>query len=173
MPSSRVVYQNWIAELGRDPSFSVQSNGSNSPGTSEKESADRLEYLRQSVRTALKGLSEDERELIEQIHFMGRCCTEIAGLTGRAEHRLEALHGRALRKLRRKLAPLVKELFGIEPSLGSACPICNSPSRKEIDRLIRERDSSGTWRPVMRRIRADFNLRITTPQTLIGHEKYH
>ncbi len=167
MPSSRIVYQNWIADLGRDPSASISSEPGHEP------ESDRLEYLRQGVRSALSGLSEDERELIELIHFMGRSCAEIAALTGRTEHRLEAMHGRALRKLRRKLAPMVRELFGIDPPSATDCPVCRSTRRQEIDRLIRERDPRSTWRPVMKQIEAETGIRISTPQILIGHEKYH
>ena len=178
MPSSRIVYQNWIADLGRDPSVSVSpgSAGFVESGTAETVNGpeiDRLEYLQRAVRSALAGLSEDERELIEQIHFMGRSCAEIAALTGRTEHRLEALHGRALRKLRRKLAPLVRELFGIDTLAATDCPICLSLHRQVIDRMIRERDPRLTWRPVMKQIEAETGIRISTPQTLIGHEKYH
>ena len=178
MPSSRIVYQNWIADLGRDPSTSINSDSSGCFAGDDRESdrstvPDRLEYLQRSVRSALAALSEDERELIEQIHFMGRSCADIAARTGRSEHRLDALHGRALRKLRRQLTPLVCELFNIVPSKARACPICQSPQRQAIDLLIKERDRNRTWRPVMKRIEAETGLRIATPQTLIGHEKYH
>jgi hypothetical protein len=177
MSSSRIIYQNWIAELGRDPSLSLQTAGpahvdSDGPAA-EAGMTDRSELIQRKVRAAMAELSEDERELVEQVNFMGRCCSEIAALTGRTEHRLEALHRRALRKLCRRLAPLVKELYGIGLPVVADCPICRSDRRTEIDRLIRQRDPSQTWRPVIKRIREEFSLRISTPQTLIGHEKYH
>jgi len=113
MPSSRIIYQNWIAELGRDPSTSfrqeVPAYGNNAVPATDG-TADRSELIHREVRAALGELSEDERELVEQVDFMGRFCSEIAASTGRSEHRLEALHRRALRKLKRRLAPLVKEL---------------------------------------------------------------
>jgi len=178
MPSNRIVYQNWIADLGRDPASSTSADLARfeelvAAETGEALEVGRLEYLQQTVRSALGGLSEDERELVEQIHFMGRSCAEMAALTGRTEHRLEALHGRALHKLRRKLAPLVRELFGIDPPAVTDCPICRSSHRPVIDRLIRERDPRLTWRPVMKLIEAETGIRISTPQTIIGHEKYH
>lgn len=185
MPSSKIVYQNWIADLGRDPSRPLDLDDQScqrilgSEGTIPghealpAEAHERQERIRETVRAALARLTDDERELIEQIHFMGRTCSEISLRSGRAEHRLESMHRRAMSKLRRHLAPLVRELFGILSPGRTDCPVCRSPYRGQIDQLISSRDPKGTWRQVIEELRKKFGLKITTPQTLIGHEKYH
>jgi DNA-binding CsgD family transcriptional regulator len=181
MSPERVTYQNWIVDLGRDPSqapdpdqISPQATApttvSGAAGALESE---RQRLIREAVGLALSKLSDNERELIEQYHYMGRSYQEIAERSGRTIHRLESLHRRALRKLRAALAPLVKRLYGLGVSTDPDCPICTSPYRHEIDHLIRERQRFGTWRPIMRLLKSRFGLVIATPQTLIGHEKYH
>jgi len=189
MSSSRVIYQNWIADLGRDPAVPVDPDSPDElTGQTETrvdeiecsavrpldpQESQRVERIREAVVEALSRLNENEREVVEQFHLMGRTYREIAELSGRTPHRLEALHERAVKKLRKLLAPLVKELYGLGSGSEVECPICSSPRRSEIDRLITERDQEKTWRPVMRRIKTAFGLKITTPQTLIGHQKYH
>ena len=68
---------------------------------------------------------------------------------------------------------MVAELFGVTEESRPDCIICRSEHRREIDRVIASREEAETWRPVIRKIRERFGLKITTPQTLIGHEKYH
>ena len=181
MSAERITYQNWIADLGRDPSKPLDLEGqfgSISPGTGGSETLNSPEpvrrcQIREAMASALSKLSDNERELIEQFHYMGRSYREIAGRSGRSIHRLEALHQRALKKLRMVLAPLVKQLYGLRVSTDPDCPICTSPHRATIDSLIRERSRSDTWRPTIRLLKSRFGIIITTPQTLIGHEKYH
>jgi len=170
MSSNRIVYQNWIADLGRDPGRQPDPG---SPVAEDPVDIKRRDQIRRAVTEALEQLTDDEREFVERYYFMGRSYREIAELSGRAPHRLEALHQRALKKLQKELMPLVKQLYDLVPATNNDCPICASPAREEIDRLIESRDRSGTWRPVMKQIREEFNIGIVTPQTLIGHEKYH
>jgi hypothetical protein len=170
MSSNRVVYVNWIADLGHDPG-NLPVDGL--PESENPADTERRKQVRRAVSDALKQLSDDEREFVERYYFMGRSYREISELSGRVSHRLEALHGRALKKLQKELTPLVKQLYGLIPATNNDCPICASSSRAEIDRLIESRDRAGTWRPVMQQIRDEFKIGIVTPQTLIGHEKYH
>jgi hypothetical protein len=170
MSSNRVVYLNWIADLGRDPGQRPVAGPAEAEDPADIE---RRERTGRAVAEALGRLTDDEREFVERYYFMGRSYREISELSGRAPHRLEALHQRALKKLQKELTPLVKQLYGLTPVAHNACPICASSVRDEIDRLIKSRDPAGTWRPVMKQIREEFNIGIITPQTLIGHEKYH
>lgn len=163
MSSNRIVYRDWIVELGRDPALP--------PATEDQKHRQLL--VENAVEQALKRLSEDEREFIQRFHYMGQTYREISESTGRALHRLEALHRRAVRRLRKELAPLVKELYGVDGAKPAECVICRSEFRAEIDRLIAARDTARTWRPVIRQIRDRYGLKISTPQILIGHEKYH
>ena len=181
MSPERITYQNWIADLGRDPSrpldFEEQSRpipvGADNFEASSDPEPERRRRIREAVKLALSRLSENERELIEQFHYMGRSYREIAERSGRTIHRLEALHQRALKKLRTALAPLVKQLYGLGVSTDPDCSICTSPHRPAIDRLIKERNRADTWRPMIRLLKSRFGIIITTPQMLIGHEKYH
>ncbi len=176
MTSNRIVYQNWIVDLGRDPAQAPE------PLTPERQfgaqgidapEVERRNRIEEAVGAALGKLDDNECEFIERYYFMGQSFGEIAAMSGRLVHRLEALHRRAVRKLRKNLAPLVAEMFDLRTDSRPDCLICQSSERACIDRLIAERDRAGTWRPVMKQIRDDYGVRIRSPQILIGHEKYH
>ncbi|UCC45016.1 MAG: sigma-70 family RNA polymerase sigma factor [Candidatus Zixiibacteriota bacterium] len=176
----KVVCLDWVVEMGRGPR--TDRNGSRkyldetakSPEEIQGE-ARRQEFIQAEVREALASLVEDEREFVELFHFSGLSYAEISEKSGRPVYRLEALHKRALKKLRRELAPLVEKLYDFEPDGSSTreCIICNSPFRPEIDLLIKYKEDSETWRGIIRELRKKYGIRIRTPQTLIGHQKYH
>jgi len=202
MGTNRLVYQNWIVELGIDPEnkdalrdWSYQNreivsledlkdvislNGS-ALLRDEKEmlrQARRRAYVGAQVARALKKLTADEKEFIERFYYIGQSYREISEKSGRAVYKLEAVHKRAVRKLKRELAPVVRKLYSldIEPSgapSSKTCPVCDSPFKNDIDKLIAARDKKGTWRPVIKILKKKYGLRIKTPQVLIGHEKYH
>ena len=163
MPSNRIVYRDWIVELGRDPARLP-------PGEPDEK---RRQLVEEAVGRALKSLTEDEREFIQRFYNMGQTYRQIAESTQRAQYRLEALHRRAIKRLRKQLLPLVKELYGLKEEERPDCILCRSEYRREIDRIISKRDRNATWRPVIRKIRERFGLKVSTPQILIGHEKYH
>ncbi len=170
MPGSRIVYQNWIVDIGRDPSLPYD-------GQESVMESDDTPALRSRVREAVRRLDDEERELIEQLYFLGDTYRQMAERTGRALYRLEALHRRVLRKLRHDLAPFVQNRFQLEDRFIDdavrRCPICKATNREEIDRAIADRDQLQTWRPVMDRLRAEFDLDIRTPAIMISHERYH
>ena len=202
MGTNRLVFQNWIVELGIDPenkealkeglygkgeivSFeelkdNVAANGA---GLLRDENemlrrARRQAYIGEQVALALAKLTDDEKEFVERFYYCGQSYREISEKSGRAVYKLEAVHKRAVRKLRRYLTPLVRQLYKLDLEPGNAafpnaCLICSSPHREEIDRLIADRDRRGTWRPVIKILKDKYGLRIKTPQVLIGHEKYH
>jgi hypothetical protein len=167
MSHSRIVYQNWIVDLGHDPGLLP---GQGSEPIANNPRAVRIEA---EVCAALESLTSDEREFIVRFFFMGESYRVIAEQSGRAIHKLEALHKRCLRKLRSHLAAFVDTEFGLVRCGRRSCPICRSPRRGQIDCMVVERDRSATWRPVMKRLREEFAIDIKSPQTLIGHEKYH
>jgi len=165
---NRIIYENWIVEMGRDPALPV--------GAVEAESdEDRLRTARikAAVQTAVATLDDEEREFVRQFYYMGRSYRELSERTGRLVHRLESLHKRVRRKLRGYLAPLVAAEYNLRPQSARPCPICNSSYCRQIDQLIARRDPKATWRPVIAEIRQRFELSIRSPQILIGHEKYH
>ncbi len=178
MAQSRVVYQDWIVGLGfapredRDGSrtdVEVQTVSTVEPA----EEYERRQLIQREVARALTTLTEDEREFIERFYYSGESYRQIAEKSGRAIYKLEAIHKRALRKLKKELRPLVARLYNLEKRPVNQCPICNSPYRVQIDLLIKHRDKSSTWKEIIRKLREEFNLKIDTPQILIGHEKYH
>ena len=190
MPSSRIVYQDWIVEIGYDPDNKVAPNGgdlfradfisADHSAAAVLSGADvlatrirRRELVRRTVTEALNNLDDDEREFVIRFHFMGESYRRIADKSGRSIHKLEALHKRILRKLKKQLAGFVHETFGLDREVMSDCPICRSPFAAELDDIIRNRDRTATWRPVLTVLKNKYNLSISSPQLLIGHEKYH
>jgi hypothetical protein len=187
----RLVYQNWLVELGFDPKregepaknaessvsphpalrapFSLEEKGKECECSPERE---RAQLIETRVQLAMEKLTSNEREIVERIHYMGQTYREISEKSGRAIRRLELLHSRAIRRLRKELRPLVKELYGIEPP-SPKCAICRSPMREEIDRILDEHDVRRSLRTVMRQLRDEYGLLLRTPHTLIGHKKYH
>ncbi len=192
MANNRIVYQNWIVDMGYDPGGCAGGAGSrrspalgislNSPAavalTDEDilglaEQAARAVLVREQVDTALAQLTDEEREFAVRFYFMGESYRLISEKSGRAVHKLETLHKRSLRKLRKELAPFVQEMYRLRPAIRRDCPICRSPHLDAINRLIRDRDKASTWKPVLKVLREKYGLCISSPQLLIGHEKYH
>ncbi|MBI5265976.1 MAG: sigma-70 family RNA polymerase sigma factor [candidate division Zixibacteria bacterium] len=134
----------------------------------------RLERIREQVQLAIRGLDENEREFISRFYYMGETYRHMAEASGRKIYSLEALHRRALRKLRKALARFAEAEFGVTPEKPRRpCVVCDSPRRAEIETLINARPAEATWRSVMRAIAQEYGVRVATPQVLIGHQKYH
>ena len=176
MSGNRLVYQNWIVELGGCPDQVRAEAGETgqtvSPGQLAREK-ERQEMISREVADALSTLTDDEKEFVERFYYCGQTYGEVSERSGRAVHKLEAIHKRALRKLKKRLQPLVARLYGCETAHKENCVICNSPYRRQIDQLISSRCQSETWKKVIKIIRDEYGIRISTPQTLIGHKKYH
>ncbi|MDH3889883.1 MAG: hypothetical protein OEV49_02265 [candidate division Zixibacteria bacterium] len=169
MSGNRIVYQNWIVDLGRDPETQCQASDSIDADQSDR----RAEQICQTVDVALYRLDDEEREFIIRFHYMGESYRQISDKSGRPVHKLEALHKRSLKKLRRLLAPLADEVFGLRAGQEQACPVCNSKYLVQLNEIIRNRDRRQTWKPVLNLFRTKYNLTISSPQLLVGHEKYH
>lgn len=172
MGKNRLIFLNWVAESGLAAEKSAHFPFDNEISVREEK---RVEIIRLRVSEALERLGEEEKEFVERFYYIGQGYREISEKSGRPVYKLEAVHKRALRKLRKELAPLVRELYQLEVEGrdGNSCPLCRSPFRKEIDRLISGRDRQGTWRPVIQVLKERYGIIIKTPQILVGHEKYH
>jgi len=180
MAGQRIVYWDWILQLADAPPSDRTGSRKlppSEPLTSEQIAREqqRRELIEREVARAMDNLAGEEQGFIRRFYFEGKRNQTMAEQSGRAVHKLEALHKRAFRKLRRDLTPLVKKLYALETTQDSlkSCVICNSPYRPQIDLLIRYREKSETWRNIIRTIRREYGIRISTPQILIGHEKYH
>jgi hypothetical protein len=166
MGKERIVYQDWIVALGRDPSLTwqeaVSSGGSYNTA------------IITAVGKALSSLSEEEAAFIRLFYFQGLGYREISEKTNRQIYRLEALHESAVRKLKIRLHRFLGNSFDISSPVKYAdCPLCNHPERGEIDRLIRTKTAAETWKRIIKTLRDEYGLSIVTPQRLIGHRKYH
>jgi len=196
MRRSRIVYCNKVVDAaGSEPSVDIADSGAGAAGVGEiagissingadieelerlilpPDSGVRLSQIRNRVQLAIRELDEDEREFIARFYYMGESYRQMAEASGRNVYSLEALHRRALRKLRKGLAAFVESEFGVaREKPRKPCVICDSGHRIAIDALIGARPPDATWRSVMRAIADEYGLRVVTPQMLIGHQKYH
>lgn len=167
MRKQRIVYLDWIVELGYDPTGDAPDRN-----LTERESS-RTEMIRSEVDRAVRSLSDEEQEFVRRFHFMGQGYQEIAEVTGREIHRLESLNRQVLKKLKKRLAGFVKETFDLEITIDSSCPICKSIHRVKIDQIIAAKPPDATWSGVIAEIKRRFGLRLQSPQRIIGHQKYH
>lgn len=129
--------------------------------------------VERKVREAIETLDPEEQELVHLYWFEGRSINEISKTLGRRQYRIEAMHRRVLKKLKKKLSQFVSETFGIAAETDPDCIICNHPQRAAIEQVLRKKRPDETFRGVYRELRERFGLKISTPQILIGHMKYH
>lgn len=166
MSKPRIIYQDWIVELGHDPAVSWQEAAAGDSNYNQR--------LIRAVNRSLACLTDEEAWFIRRFYFMGMGFREIGRITGREIYRLESIHNRALRKLRRSLRNLVGpdgRIKTTESELG--CPVCLHEDRKDIDRLIEGKQPRETWRRILKILGDKYGLKIKAPQRLIGHWKYH
>jgi hypothetical protein len=196
MRKSRIVFCNKVVEAaGGEPSADIADSGAIAPEVGETDafssidsvnieelerlilppdSGVRLIRMREHVRLAITELDENEQEFVARFYYMGETYRQMAEASGRKIYSLEALHRRALKKLRKALAEFVESEFGVAlEKPRKPCVICDSAHRTQIDALIGARPPDATWRSVMRAIAVEYGIRVATPQMLIGHQKYH
>lgn len=165
MGQDRVIFLDWIEALGRDPVSTGEEIDSEPGGYNT--------LIITAVNQALNSLARDEAFLIRALYMQGMEFREISEITGRAVRRLDALHQRALKKLKRRLYEILKGKFNIPSPHDPACPLCNHPEAAEINRLVRTKTGRETWRRIMKILDDRYDLKLTTPQWLVGHQKYH
>jgi hypothetical protein len=132
----------------------------------------RRQELASKVREALDELTAAERVTIERHDFEGLSLVDIAAELGCPCSKVQATRRRALRRLRKVLAPFVQERFGVSPP-STVCPICTSPFRRDAERIIAARRGDEPYSIVISQLRHDFKIAIISPKTIIGHMKYH
>ncbi len=159
--AGRIVFLDWIYEVGSQNVFGQQGKSK-----LQKE-------IIAKVREAVESLPADERDFISMYWFEGKSLKELSELLGRKPHKLDGMNRRIIKKLKRKLAKYVCEQFGIVEQEVSRCIICSHPERKEIDRILLAKKADETFRPIYKLLSEQFGLKISTPQILIGHIKYH
>jgi len=166
MSKGRLIFRNWIVEIGCDPrerKLLCQSESESIPN----------EKIIKIVRQALSKLYPDEQEFVRRYYFEGESYRQIADALHIRFHKMEGMNCRIRQKLKKQLAPFVRDEFDIEVDTGPECPICVSPSRAEIDQLIESKTIKETWRPIIQKLKKEYGITVKTPQILIGHQKYH
>jgi len=159
---SKFIYQNYLVDIALETGF---------PGDAGK--SETSFRIIAAVEQALDKLDPAERELICRYYFDGQSGKRVAEAVGKRLALFEAMRLRVLKKLKKHLAAFVKAEFNIDVSLSKNCVLCDSPRRDEIDLLIASKKPDETWKRIIRILKEDFNIRITAPQILIGHQKYH
>jgi RNA polymerase sigma-70 factor (ECF subfamily) len=106
-----VPFSAWILRVARNASLDYLRARRQIPfeevRTSEDHRDEQLGYERsQSLRTALEGLPEDQREVLVLRHIGGLSPTEIAQMLGKTEGAVHGLHHRGRKALRRALLEL-------------------------------------------------------------------
>ena len=157
----KLIFLDWIYDVGRTNVF-----GPHEQSQLQKE-------IIEKVREAVERLSFKEREFIQMYWFEGKSLKELSELFGKKEHKLDGLNRRIMKKLKRILSGYVAERFGIVESNKPSCVICSHPKRSEIDRILLAKKPHETFRTIYRKLKEKYGIKISTPQTLIGHIKYH
>lgn len=165
----RLTFQNWIVDLGQDPD---RPRATTELPTAEPVS-ERVREIEQVVGRAMATLTDWEAEFIRLFYFEGLSYRLISEQSGRAIHKLEGLHRRAVRKLKTRLQKFVAERYPVDIEPLPDCIVCQSDHIEAINRLILQRDRRDTWKPILKTLREEFGIMIRSPQALIGHEKYH
>jgi hypothetical protein len=186
----RLIYRNWFGDVVETPRLREYGGGTEvypfgvtslealtdemiARASMRHDKHDRTELIGAMVAQAVAKLDIEEQEFLARFYHMGETYRELSELTGRHMSSLERMHRRALRKLRRSLKEFVASEFGVNVAAERPCVICGSAYRVEIDTLIAEHPTDATWGGVMQAINRQFGIRVATPQTLIGHQKYH
>ena len=163
---AKMIYQDWIVEIGCDP------NHRDEIAVRHDEPAPD-EGLVAEVNRAINTLTEIEQDFIHLYYFSGRTLMQIARKCNTSYSRVGYLHNRIIRKLRKELAAFVRNRFDLIVSVDETCPICRSCHKEQINDLIRKKGKEETWRRIIGILKSKYGIIIKTPQTLIGHQKYH
>ncbi len=125
-----------------------------------------------AVRRAIESLSDREQSIVRRHHFEGISFRQIADDLGVEMQSVMNCHNRALRRLRKQLMPLVEAEFGMTGP-ETACVICSSPHRRQIEEILGAHVRGEPYRETMRDLRRRFNVEIVSVMTIVGHCKYH
>jgi hypothetical protein len=153
--------------------------------------------LEKEVHQALNRLNLLERKFIQYFYFECLSYEKIAELLNKKRYKLQRIHRRSLNKLKIILKDFVQERFtpqavsvqrrdknfcdSEKPAsvnhasarLDRNCILCHCRFKEEINLLIQNKTKDQTWKPLMKLLKEKYNLKINTPQVLIGHQKNH
>ncbi len=142
------------------------------PPEPNEESLRKQEVLEQQVRDAVDKLDAAERLIVERHYFEGKSLARIARETRCSPALVQGIHRRTCKRLRKLLAPFVLVRFGITAE-ASDCPICRCAQRLEVEAVIVQHEDGDSYCGVISELRNVYGVAIVSPQTIIGHIKYH
>ncbi|SYZ72717.1 putative RNA polymerase flagellar operon sigma factor FliA [Candidatus Zixiibacteriota bacterium] len=166
MPS-RISYQSWVDDPDPKSDFPLKTD------ETENIESPRTRRVKKWVNRALDKLTPLEREVVVQHYLNGRSLYDISLDLEREPLQIVNVRRRAVLKLKKNLAIFVRREFVLKEMIIPKCILCNSPRRAEIDTLIRAKRKEETWRRIIGKLKSEYGIKITTPQVLIGHQKYH
>ena len=161
MPRIKYGYQEWMAAICPVP-----------PGSASQPTETTI-AIESAVRKALEDLLPHEKEFIQRYYFQGESYSQISKAIKRDFNHMDNLHRQSVNRLRKLLAKFAIKKFGVIINTSPDCPLCNSPRTIEIDRLIKNKKKSETWKKIIRELKTNYNIEITTPKIIISHQKYH
>jgi hypothetical protein len=167
----RIRYLNWALEKSGELGIEKSQFDFDEKENQEKIKKDK--ELEQKVNEALSKLDDIERKFIVYFYFDCFSYERIGSLLKKRKDKLQRIHQNALDKLKVILKDYVEKRFKLKIGDESDCLICQSPYRKELDRIIRGKRKEETWKRIIKIFKNKYDLEIKTPQILIGHLKKH
>jgi hypothetical protein len=134
---------------------------------------DRLDDIKEAVRNAISRLPRTQQTIINMYFFENASLEQIIDETGLSPRMIRRLMSAAKTTLRYSLQDIVNKQW---PSIGRAsyrCPICLHKARAAIDKMIREKPDSQSWRMFNQNLSEKFGVKVNPPIMLKYHIKYH
>lgn len=179
MARNRVSFEDWISALCALPERARERERDWVPlsETDRKEREEREEKadkISREVRRAMELLDKGERESVELYYFMGESLENITIRLRVSKRQVEKNLRVGTLKMKRILYQFVRESFQLMHAPSQAkCLICASSDRDIAESIIKSKKAEEPWRRVIRELREKLGIEIRTPQSLIGHVKYH
>ena len=165
----RIRYLNWAVD--NSSVLGIEEIESDSDQNKEKIKKD--VELECEVNQALGKLDDIERKFILYFYFDCFTYEKIGSLMKKKKDKLQRIHQSALDKLKLILKDYVEKRYKLKVDEKNYCIICQSPFRKDLDMIIQGKRKEETWKRIIRTLKHKYDLKIKTPQILIGHLKRH
>ena len=132
-----------------------------------------LDEIKAAVRNAIKRLSQPQQTIINMYYFEDASFEQIVIETELPPQQIKKLLSAAKTTLKYSLKEIASNRWTSIGQISPACPICFHKRRTEIERMIREKADSKSWRMFNKELFKEFGLKINPPILLKYHIKYH
>jgi hypothetical protein len=132
-----------------------------------------LDKIKADVRSAIRLLSQSQQTIIIMYYFEDASIEQIAAETGMSPKQIKKLLSAARTTLKYSLKKAVVERWPAVSQDLPVCPICLNKRRAEIDKLIKAKPDSQSWRSFNQILFKEFGLKINPPILLKYHIEYH